>query len=313
MQMSCTDQTPEWIAQVVAQNPVQMVDEVNVRTCPVRLSFPNLFEPSAVDKDKEPNFNTVLLFPPAVDLSILQTIASTEMQKAFPEYLQNGQWLPGLEWPFKDQGTKAHKHDGYTNGSIFMSVSSKYRPAILDARMAPVIDPSRVYPGVWALAVLNPYTWNYNNMKRGCSFGIQTLMLLADDQKLGGGAIDANTAFAGVVAPAPQAPDIMPHGNVGAVVGVPPAAPMAPPQPLMPPQPAAPLSAPAAPAMAPPATAYAPPAAAVPQPAPIAAPAPAMPAAPVAPAAPGVPSIPAAPAAAPAAPMAPPPLPGQPA
>ena len=295
MLMEATDQTPDWIAQVVAQNPVQMVDENNVRTCPVRLSFPELFEPSnKLDPTKPPTFSTAILFPPGADISLLQNMASAEMQSAFPEYLQNGQWLPGLQWPFRDQGEKAMKLEGYTNGSIFMTISSKYRPAVVDARGAPIIDPSRVYPGVWALAVMNCYSYNYQNMKRGVNFGLQTLMILADDKKIGGGGVDPAAAFAGVNAPAPTAQDLMPHGNTGQVAMQPPTVPMQPPG----------MPAPAAPAMPAPA----------PAPAPAAAPAPAMPAAPAA--APGVPpippSMPAAPAAAPAAPMAPPPLPGQP-
>lgn len=295
MHMEATDQTPEWIAQVVAQNPIQMVDEANVRSCPVRLSFPNLFRPTSVEEGKEPTFNVTLLFPP-VDISLLHQVAGAKMLEAFPNYLQNGQWLDGLEWPFKDQAAKAAKLEGYTSGSPYLSISSKYRPAVVDSRQVPIIDEARVYPGVWGLAVMNCYDWNYKNMKRGVSFGLQTLMILADDRKLGGGAVDTATAFAGVHAPAPQAADMMPHGNVAGAVHMPPGtAPMAPPAPLaQPPAPAAP------PAMAPPATAYAPPAAAAPPPAPAVAPAPAPPAVPVG-----------ATGAPPSPPMAPP-LPGQP-
>ena len=116
----------------------------------------------------------------------------------------------------------------------------------MDARGNPIVDPAKVYPGVWAVCSINAYT--FKDKKSGVSFGLQSVMLIGDDTKLGGGAPDPAKTYGGVmgaIAPPPV--------QAGAMAGMPPSAPPAAPPAHMPPPPAggtyaAPPAAPPAPA-----------------------------------------------------------------
>jgi hypothetical protein len=292
--MPASDLPDDWLQQMIAQNPVTKLDDDNFRTCPVRLSFPHVFHPSSMEDDKEPKFSVTLLFPPNADLSVLDARTAEVMAAEHPEYIQNGQWVAGLQWPMRDQGEKSMKLDGYMPGAKFLTASSKYKPSVVDSRQVPIVDEARVYPGVWALACINCYGYNYKNMKRGVSWGLQSLMIIADDKKLGGGGVDPGTAFGGANVAPPPNQQLMPHGNAPAAPGDTPVAPagyQAPPMPgAAPPMPgaqaAAPQAAPApAPAAAPPGAPPATPAGYAPPTAPTASPS-------SAPAVPGMPPVP---------------------
>jgi hypothetical protein len=119
----------------------------------------------------------------------------------FPDFYNphmNG--YAGLENPFHDCATKAHKFQGYTPGLTFINHTSKFKPGIVDAMKNPVVDPSKVYPGVWAILVVNAYGYGKSppQPKKGVSFGLQAVMIIGDDQNLAGGGIDPREAFKGV-------------------------------------------------------------------------------------------------------------------
>ena len=38
-----TNMTPDWVANAIKKNPCVLLDSGNIRTCPVRLSFPHLY------------------------------------------------------------------------------------------------------------------------------------------------------------------------------------------------------------------------------------------------------------------------------
>ena len=103
---------------------------------------------------------------------------------------------PKLKSPFKDQADML-RYDGYNEGGVFLSPTSDRQPVVVDANGVVVTDSSRVYPGVWAVCTLRPYTYD-KGVNKGTSFGLQSVMLVADDKNLGGGGESIADAFAGV-------------------------------------------------------------------------------------------------------------------
>lgn len=210
----------KWIAEAVAANPVTRILNAagqptgNIRTCPVRLSFPNIFKPGKViEAGKEPKFGASLLFPRGADLSVMVEEATRLVNENAPGVQRDQYGRPyGIHLPFRDQGEKGSL-EGYTAGCAFMNVSSKFKPQVVDARLNPIVDESRVYPGVWAICSINAY-WFNDPRKKGVSFGLQSVMIVADDEKLaGGGASNPNEDFAGVA--------IQQDTNVAAAFGMP--------------------------------------------------------------------------------------------
>lgn len=192
-----TRMTDQWINQALQDAPMTQLPDGLIRTCIARLSFPNVFSPKApMNQGEEPKYVATLLFPKQADLTVLSNAVMAHAQREFGDCFQNGQYVGGLHFPFRDQGEKA-KYDGYVPGAYFVTLSSKYKPAVVDLQMAPILDESRVYPGVWAIATVNIFHYR-QKVKRGVSVGLNSLMIVQDDEKLGGGGANPQKDFAGV-------------------------------------------------------------------------------------------------------------------
>lgn len=250
-----------WIQQTAQSVPVQRVIDAetgqptgDILTGPVRLAFDTLFElPQPTEDMPKPKYGSALLFPPAADFSIFYEEYHKIAAAEFADYYDAAsQQYYGLHSPFRDQGEKI-KFGGFTPGCVFMTCTSKYKPPVVDARGNPIVDASKVYPGVWAVCAVNGYAYK-DPRKKGIAFGLQSVMIIGDDNKFGGGAPDPNKTFAAtkgaIQAPAIQAGQVagamppggvpgnpqMPGAPVGGTYAAPPGAPA--PQPTTAPSPA---------------------------------------------------------------------------
>ena len=181
-------------------NPPRLLADGNIFSGPVRLSFANIFKVGKPSQDGgEGKYGAALLFPVGTDMSVFNTAWTKAARSAFPRnWSPDGQPI-GLHIPFHDQAEKAYSANpraGYTPGAITLSATTKYQPEVVDANMNKIIDEKRVYSGVWAFVTLN--TYEYNNRKTGVAFGMRMVMVIADDQTLGGMGGDPKTEFAGV-------------------------------------------------------------------------------------------------------------------
>ena len=245
----------QWLYQCATNVPVQRIINPDtgqptgdILTGPVRLTFPNIFEPQKTKPGENPGkFGAGLLFTPWADFTILREEVFKLYAAVFADkYNPATQQYYGLHDPFHDQAEKSAQYAGFTPGLQYISVSTKFKPQVVDARGNPIVDPAKVYPGVWAICSINAYT--FKDKKSGVSFGLQSVMLIGDDTKLGGGAPDPAKTYGGVmgaIAPPPV--------QAGAMAGMPHSAPPAAPPAHMPPPPAggtyaAPPAAPPAPA-----------------------------------------------------------------
>jgi len=210
----------DWIRQMMAMNPpAPCFDKEgkpngNYTSGLVRLSFTEaVFEkkpgmrndPSSVEKH-----GVTLLWVPGQDLSVLYQPLFDCVAKEFPgatwnAYLQPP-WFDGLRNPFRQQAEKT-KYAGYTPGGVFTAASSQYQPIVQDHLGNVIVNPAQVHGGVWAICVVNAYpSGKKANVNKGPRFGIQAIMVVADDTNLAvGGAVDAKQAFAGVKVQAPVA------------------------------------------------------------------------------------------------------------
>lgn len=216
--MRHTKMTDAWIAEALRSNPFREIKDPatgqstgNLQTCPCRGSFVHVMRPTPpmkgqpVDPNKKPKWSTDLLFPPGADLSLLGQAYYAGVRRLFPQHIirPDGTIFEPypLHSPFKAQASKL-KFDGYTDGGTFITVSTQYKPPIVDVAGNPIVDEARVYPGAWFIAALNTYSYGVNppQPKKGVGFGLLTLMVVQDDQRTdAGGQADPGKAFAGVV------------------------------------------------------------------------------------------------------------------
>jgi len=198
----------QWLADMMRANPPKILENGNVLSGMVRLAFPNLFKPRAASNNNQQGgdggagkFGAALLFPPGADMTLFSQVWTKAAREAFPQnWDPQGQPI-GLHIPFHDQREKAFGVKplaGYTPGAITFNVSSQFKPQVVDANMNPIVDEARVYAGVWAIVAMNVYKYGKPQPKTGIGFGMQSVMIVADDTKLGGGGSDPRKDFGGI-------------------------------------------------------------------------------------------------------------------
>lgn len=215
-----------WIRQVAQNNPTAMIPGLDgmFSSGPVRLAFCDpLFTPRTPTGNPggTPKYGTMALYTPFTDLNVFYAEYYRLCGEKFPEFYNQatGQY-PGLTSPFHDQAEKP-QYNGFNPGLTFINHTSKFKPRIVDVNKNDIVDPARVYPGAWAILVLNAYAYGKNppQPKKGIAFGLQAVMLIGDDTPLAGGAVDPREAFKGVgVVP----PTVNPGAMASLVPGQPP-------------------------------------------------------------------------------------------
>jgi len=235
----------QWIRDTCANNPTTIMPGEGryIWTGPVRLAFcDTLFEPKAPQgqPNATPKYSVCALYTPFTDMSVFYAEYYRICGEMFADHYNPNMSPPGyvgLENPFHDAALKSHKFEGFTPGSFYVNHTSKFKPSIVDSSPAknPITNKELVYPGVWAILVVNAYGYGKSppQPKKGVSFGLQAVMIIGNDQNLSGGGIDAREAFkhANVKPPAinpasmtglippPPAPTGAPGRPVGMVPG----------------------------------------------------------------------------------------------
>lgn len=157
-----------------------------VVTGKVRLSYVALLEPKAFE-GQEAKYSTVILIP-KTDKATIKKIQ--DAQKAAYEAAKNGK-LKGIKWERVkttlrdgDEDKDTEEHPEYA-GHMFMSISSKTKPQIIDKYKNKVDSAEEVYSGVYARVSLNAYAYNTAGNK-GISCGLNNVQIVAPGDYLGG-------------------------------------------------------------------------------------------------------------------------------
>lgn len=156
----------------------------SIMTPKFRVSFPFVFQPQkAKEEGKDPKYSVAMLFEKGADLSALKTAAKeAAANKWGPD---PAKWPKNLRNPFRDQGDREKKLDGYVDGAIVITATSKQRPGLVDENVQPIIEERQFYPGCYARATVRAFAYDTAGNK-GVSFGLQNIQKVADGQPLGG-------------------------------------------------------------------------------------------------------------------------------
>lgn len=161
--------------------------DTKVRTGTVRLSYVHLFEPYAQDGDSEEKYSCVILIPKtdkktlgAIDKAIKAAAEQGKNSKfdgSIPKNLQ-------ITLHDGDEEGDLEKNPEY-EGHMFMSISSKTKPGMVDKEVEPITDSTELYSGVFARVSMNAFPYNYKG-KKGVSFGLNHVQKVKDGDYLGG-------------------------------------------------------------------------------------------------------------------------------
>lgn len=164
----------------MAASPTKVV------TGKVRLSYCHLFEPYSSFEGQEPKFSTVILVPKS-DTTTINAIKKA--QKAALELGKTSKFGGSIPKNWKntfrdgDEEADLDKNPEYA-GHMFMTISNKTRPGIVDQSVQPILDSTEVYSGCYARVSMNAFPFNTSGSK-GISFGLNHVQKLADGEPFG--------------------------------------------------------------------------------------------------------------------------------
>lgn len=151
---------------------------VRLHTPEAILSYPNLFVARAGVDGGEPKFSCTLIFDEKAQKT-KEFAALKAALKPAAEEKWGTKIPPNLKNPFLE-GVKY----GLPEGTVFIRVSSKSAPGVVDASVQPIIDPSEIYPGAKVRATLNVYAWEHKTGGKGVSFGLGNIQKVGDGPRL---------------------------------------------------------------------------------------------------------------------------------
>ncbi len=151
-----------------------------ITTPEFRASFVYVFRPGKPNDKGQQKYAITMLFPAGADLTAMKKAAQDAVVAKWGA--DPAKWPKNLRNPFRDQGEKTF--EGYVAGNKFVTATSDRKPGVVDQKVNPILDESRVYSGCWCRASVRAFT--YSNMGNiGVSFGLQNVQLIRDDEPLG--------------------------------------------------------------------------------------------------------------------------------
>lgn len=175
-----------------------------------RVAFSKVFTPE-LDDNGVAKYSLVAIFPKGADLTSLKQLVKRSAEKKWGG--DRTKWPEGLIFPFKDGKDRVGKYEGFEEGSIFVNLSSKYPPRVVDEKVVPIINQKDFYSGCWARATINAFTYEPGKGKRtsktGVSLGVNDIQKVRDDKPFLGrpDVTDVFRPVEGAAAPAASADD----------------------------------------------------------------------------------------------------------
>lgn len=164
------------------------MSQTKVITGEVRFSYPQVFEPKAMDENSEPKYSVSLLIPKS-DTATVKAVqdaieAATQEGKASKF---GGKVPPNLKNPLRDGDIEKPDNPEY-QGHYFIGANSKTKPGILvrkDGQNHHLTDQEEFYAGCYGKASINFYP--YDVRSKGIACGLNNLLKTRDGERLAGG------------------------------------------------------------------------------------------------------------------------------
>jgi hypothetical protein len=154
----------------------------------VRLSYVHLFEAYTSDpEEQEPKFSVTILIPKKDKTTLANIEAAIEVAK---EEGKKSKWDGKIPTNFKstlhdgDEEADLERNPEYA-GHMYMAMSSKQRPGVVDEDLNPILDSTQVYSGCYGRVSINAFPFSAKGNK-GVSFGLNNVQFLEDGEPLGG-------------------------------------------------------------------------------------------------------------------------------
>ena len=174
-----------------------VLNDTQVVTGEVRLSYVNLFEARKIsEKDKEAKYSVTILIPkdtPAGQKTIadikaaIAKAAEKGAQKHFngriPTNLDQISTLRDGDTAVNDLGDLKKLKNTELEGNMYIRLSSKFKPIVLNAQKQEILNPLDVYSGVYGKVSLTLFAYSGDG-RRGISAVLNNVMITKDGEPL---------------------------------------------------------------------------------------------------------------------------------
>ena len=166
------------------------VSKTKVVTGEVRLSYVNVWEPSAAKGSTEKKYSVCIMIPKKDKALLARVNAAIEAAKIEgKENKWKGKIPSKLDLPLRDGDDE---RDGEEfKGMMFINAKGKRQPGIIDKAGNPIIERDEFYSGVFAKCSINFYPYDVDGGK-GVACGLNNLMKTKDGENLSGGSSAAD-------------------------------------------------------------------------------------------------------------------------
>jgi hypothetical protein len=154
-----------------------------------RAAFVNLFPdpktggpPVRRGQQGDPKYGVTAIFPAGTDLTGLKQLAQAAGQAKWGDKFGDIIKSPTFKAPFRRAEEKQAKwgDEAFPNGAIFINITTKFLPGIVDANRQPILQASEFYSGCWGRAKVRAFA--YDNIGIGISFGLDSIQKVRDDK-----------------------------------------------------------------------------------------------------------------------------------
>lgn len=174
-----------------------VLNDTQVVTSEVRLSYVNLFEARKIsEKDKEARYSVTILIPKntpegkktIADIKVaIAKAAEKGAQKHFggriPTNLDAISTLRDGDTAVTDLGDLKKLKNPELEGMMYMRLSSKFKPKVLNAQRQEIINPLEVYSGIYGRVSLTLFAYSGDG-RRGISAVLNNVMITRDGDPL---------------------------------------------------------------------------------------------------------------------------------
>ncbi len=172
-----------------------ILSDTQVVTGEVRLSYVNVFEPRKIgENDKEAKYSLTILIPKNTPEG-QKTIANIKaaIQKAAEKGAQKhfgGRIPTNVSHTLKDGDTEVDDLGDLKNiknpelaGNMYMRLSTKFPPKVLNAERQEIINPLEIYSGCYGRVSLTTFAYSGDG-RRGVSAVLNNVMMTRDGEPL---------------------------------------------------------------------------------------------------------------------------------
>lgn len=163
-----------------------------------RVSFPHLFEPTINDQGRK-SWSVVLVFDKAAQdtdefkqmVAAVEATATERFGQKVPSGVKRKSLEPKSGYPFTATSAKEKYFSWAEDGSVMVTLSSRYAPLVIDRDKSELLEAETVYSGCYARAAYSCYSYSASG-NEGVSFGLRALQKVKDGDALGSARAEAS-------------------------------------------------------------------------------------------------------------------------